>query len=940
MALNVETYQLSKKDKQVSSGSGGVSQEVLDRLDTLESNQNTILGEYFFDFIDDRFIDLYRSTVIKSGSSLIPRQYINLHITGLDKNDDCIDYDKSTGIKYYNNHVSLLNVSTLSGELYLFPIKITEGSVGIKFHSNFANKSTTGQSDATVLSDGRLWFTSGVDNIGRLWIIRMNQYETSDTNAYLDIYEPNMTLIKTIPIVKSNIIGRTETRYNFYFEASNMIFLEDNTCILTVRRSPYIRNGLTRDYTWSGYWNDDSRVDLIMSIKDDGTIVQLYSAAGYYYNNNSDSAYPYYQYGSSQNLMEIKNGVLFFSGGTYAYRAHYQTNDANMNRNVIGIDIRNLNSISLRENKLSFPNRPDGLGNRWLGNSIIQSNLFVRNSYFYNFVTSVKRIDSPNKISDLYSFQCGFDLSSKRLYSDTSETKPNQIQLLDEAEDPDVIYTHPGFNGIYYNTSNNKLYVFGNGKDTRGMIRCYDIDWTSRIDGKLKVKKILERIIDLKASSWGAISSDTTMNSSNCYPTYEHRGYQSNPWQYMKIIDFKGALHLFYYAPQSPSISNLCLKYMCVDYELNQVIDETILNRQNDKPDMTNNIAHFEVKELNDELIILISRGNAEEYTADLNNPANKAKTIEFFKIDLVESTVKFYYLNESNNTWIEIQNNATVLFDHPTDYVKIKAALRAGNYGSSPRIDDFTIQSWTNGNDKLRWSEYYSNKIDCLQGNGKAVIHVDQDEKDGVINWFISFDGGKNYSPLTLDEEFAYTHLEAVDCRLKAVIGTKDNSDKIPQINSYTIKTNHIVFHTDLEEIQINLIKTNFKIDTYTNASRNGLLKMTIDTLSDDNNIDKAKSDYHYLPATGSVAGNYIQTIPEDVIDNIKTVLLVVDEVLENGAEIDYFISVDGGISFKKVKPNIKTQITNTNSSKCSLVLKAVMKGNARLSAWGIAWN
>lgn len=939
MALNVETYQISRKDKQASAGSGGVPQEVLDRLDTLESNQNTILGDYFFDFEDDRFIDLYRSTVIKSGASLVPRQYTDLYITGLDKNDDYIDYDKSTGIKYFNNHVSLLNVSTLSGELYLFPIKITQGSVGMKFHSNFTNKSTTGQSDSTVISDAKLWFTSGVDNLGRLWVLRMSQYATSDTNAYLDLYEPNMTLIKTITISKDKITGTTDTTYNLYFDASNMIFLEDNTCILSVRRCRYIRNGLTRDYTWSSGWDDASRYDLIMSIKDDGTVNMFAGYGGYYYYGSA--SYPYYQYGSSPNLMAVKNGSLLFIGGTYAYRSNYQQYDLNMNRNLVGLDIRDLNNIRVSKiNAVAFPDRADGAGNRWMGNSIIQSNIFTRNSYFYNFVTSVKRIDKANKLSDIYSLQCGFDPASNRFYSDNSESAQNQIQLFDEAENPDVIYSHPGFNGIHYSTINNKLYIFGNGTDSKAELRCYDIDWTSRIDGKLKVKKILERTIDLKASTWGSISSDTTMNSSNHYPTYAHRGYQSNPWQYMKIIEFKGALHLFYYAPQSPTLTNLCLKYMCVDYELNQIIDETVLNRQNDGTDMTNNISHFEVKEVNGELIILVSRGNAEEYTTDVNNALNKAKTIEFFKIDLVESIVKFYYLNETNNTWIEMQNNDTVLFDAPVDYVRIKSVLKAGNYGASPRIDDFTIQSWTNGDDELRWSEYYSNKIDCLQGNGKAVIHADQDEKDGVIKWHISFDGGKNYSELTLDEEFAYTHLETVDCRLKAVIGTKDNSDKIPQINSYTIKTNHIVFHTDLEEIQINLIKTNFKIDTYTNASRNGLLKMTIDTLSDDNNIDKTKSDYTYLPATGSVAGNYIQTTPENVSDNIKTVLLVVDEVLENGAEIDYFISVDGGLNFKEVKPNIKTQITNINSSKCSLVLKAIMKGTAKLSAWGIAWN
>ena len=944
MALNVETYQITKKNIKSTSGIGDVPQEILDRLDVLESNQNTILGEYFFDFYDDRFIDIYKSTVIKSGAGLIPRQYVDLYITGLDKNDDCIDYDKSSGIKYHNNGVSLLNTSTLNGELFLFPIKITKDSIGMKFHSSFVNKSTTGQTDVTLLSDCRLWFTSGVDNIGRLWILRMPQYDTSVSNtvteyAYLDLYDTDMTLIKTIQIAKKDIVNQSN-EYNLYFEASNMIFLDDNTCILTVRRGLYMRNGLTRDFAWSNGWDDNSMTDLIISIKDDGTVKQLGSASGYYFVSKVN--YPYYHYGSSKNLMYAKNGSLLLIGGTYSYRSHYQNYDSDMNRNLIGFDIRDLNNITISKSEaVKYPDRADGIGNRWMGNSIIQSNMFTRNDYFYNFVTSVKRIDSGNKLSDIFNLQCGLDVANNTFYSDNSQSEPNQIGLIDEAEDPVVIYTHPGFNGIYYNSSNGKLYIFGNGQDDNAMIRCYDINWTSRIDGKLKVKKLLEKEIELSTSTWGSIKDDTTMNATAAiYPSYSVRGYQSNPWQYMKIINFKNSLHLFYYAPQSKSNNNLCLKYMCLDYELNIISDEIILNRQNNGSDTINNIAHFEVREVNNELIILASKGNIEDYTADLEDNNNKLKLLEFFKIDIVESTVKFYYLNESNNTWIEIKNNDTILFDNPVDYVKVKAILKAGNYGASPKINDFTIQSWTNNGDNLRWSEYYSNKIDCFQGNGKAVIHVDQDAKDGVINWFISFDGGKNYSELTLDEEFAYSHLETVDCRLKAEIGVKDNSENIPQINSYTIKTNHMVFHTDLEEIQINLIKTNFKIDTYANASKNGLLKMTIDTLSDESNIDKANSDYTYLSSTGSVTGKYIQTIPEDVSDNIKTVLLVVDETLNYEDEIDYYVSIDGGITFKEITPNCKTQITNTNSSKCSLILRAVMKGNAKLNAWGIAWN
>ena len=151
------------------------------------------------------------------------------------------------------------------------------------------------------------------------------------------------------------------------------------------------------------------------------------------------------------------------------------------------------------------------------------------------------------------------------------------------------------------------------------------------------------------------------------------------------------------------------------------------------------------------------------------------------------------------------------------------------------------------------------------------------------------------------------------------------------------------MVLHSDLEEVQINLIKTNFKIDTYTNASKNGLLKMTIDTLSSNNNIDATNSDYMYYPLVGRIGGNFARTIPEVIAEGTLTLLLTTDEILDAAkpnSKILYEVSIDGGVTFKSIVPNVKLQVNNTNSVTDTLVMKAIFYDGAQLSAWGWAWD
>jgi hypothetical protein len=401
----------------------------------------------------------------------------------------------------------------------------------------------------------------------------------------------------------------------------------------------------------------------------------------------------------------------------------------------------------------------------------------------------------------------------------------------------------------------------------------------------------------------------------------------------MKIIEYNNQLHLFFMAPQSDSIKRLCLKYMSFDYDLNVVIEENIIYIQETD---TRKLQDFNVSIFNDELLVLYSVGNRNDFKEN-----NSSSQLYAVKIGYVTSDIKFYYLDDVKRIWTNINSGDQAIFDGPVSKITMKAVLESDTYNCSPTINNMTIQTWNNNNGVSRQSEYYSKRIEEVQDDGKGVLSADYEENDGVIDWFVSYDGGNNYNKINLNEEFIFTHLDAPDFRVKAVMSVTDNAKKLPVIHSYTLKTNSLVLHSDLEEIQINLIKTNFKIDTYTKASKNGLMKMTIDTLSDENFIDQKKSNYTFYNSYGYAGGVLIQTKPEEVSEKVRSILLSVDEICENpNSKIVYSASADGGATFKEIKPNVKTQLTNTNSEKDQIVMKAVFYEGAKLNAWGWAWD
>jgi hypothetical protein len=381
------------------------------------------------------------------------------------------------------------------------------------------------------------------------------------------------------------------------------------------------------------------------------------------------------------------------------------------------------------------------------------------------------------------------------------------------------------------------------------------------------------------------------------------------------------------------------ITYISMDFDLNIVQPETQMHINDGSP--VENVVAFDMIITDNYKQVIYSRGNKDDFvdtTALANNVIYKDR------ITNVASSIQFYYATDTDLIWRTVNPGDQKILTKPANDIRLRAVLQSSAvFNSSPVIHGLDIESWNNNNQTSRQSEYQSPRLDAMQNEGKAVLTADQDQGNGQIDWYVSFNGGVTWTPVTLNSEFLYNYTTTPDFRVRAVLSVTDNATKPPIVHSYTLKTSHMVMHSDLEEIQINLMKTNFKIDTYTKASKNGLLKMTIDTFSSDSAIDVANSDYYYYPMTGTVGGNYLRTKPEMIQGGVLTLLLTTDEVLDStktNSRILYEVSVDGGVTFKSIIPNTKLQLNNTNTTSDSLVLKAIFYDNAQLNAWGWAWD
>jgi hypothetical protein len=921
--FNVETYQLNKQEN---GGAGpGTTYDILARLETLENNQMNVFNQFFCDFKDDKYTDTYLTKVMAVSNGIMAMQYQNRWHDNL-VYDDCIDWDKSKFIAHVNQSVKLDTPSTAYGEFYTLPINLSDNYIGFKFTADTTIPIVETLIGRNLLKSAHLWFAQGTDNYGRLWLFRADTYKFEDAPVYLTIYNPDMTIYKESTIPGANFFGPVVAYGGYRFSAAHnsacIRFSEENLCIVGFVMISAMRDGMFYEPLTHDGNNVNNVKNLITFVDENGNAQVKYnyiSVCTWSYAHFDTSAYYHgcLMIYNPVRMLIHKNKIIFITGATARIYGHPDYDTQRMGRVILSPVNGRLNDVTQAVTYYhGYDRYYENLTywNAWT--TRLTTDFFTIGDVCYFFVTDFYPYNSAMPLSSMWLAEV--DLNDS--YNVSAFTIDKSYKLQGTLTYPP--YCYGGANGWYYSKRFNYLYFFSNSTSSPDLyITRFEVDWTSK-NGTANTINLINPLIKK------ITLPNTTYNADfNTYYT-----------QKLEVYEDDKLLNLVFGTNNAISTKRE-IDYFSIDFDMNvvqppaqvHITDGTAVDR----------VTSFDMFMMNGKKTIMYGRGNKNDYVDATSYVSNAIYTNS---VQQVSSSINFFYSTDTDVTWKAINSGDTVTLATPADKIKLKAILKSSAvFDSSPSINSLSVESWDNNHVASRQSVYASNQLEVLQNEGKATLTADQEVGDGTIDWYISFNGGLTWIPTALDTEFVYNYSSTPDFRVQAIMSVKDNALNPPIIHSYTVRTSHMVLHSDLEEIQINLMKTNFKIDTYTKASKNGLLKMTVDTFSNSDAIDIPKSDYNFYATSGTVGGNYIITKPEVINGTVLTLLLTTDEIIDKtktNSHIEYEVSIDGGVTFKQINPNIKLQLNNTSSTASTLVLKAVFYDNAQLNAWGWAWD
>lgn len=901
MALNVETYQHSKKNSGGGNGNGS-SQEILDRLDKLENSQNHLFNEFHENFDRTSYIDEYRTTAIVTTDGVIARQFRKNLKETLD-NDLMVDWTNTIDLIIEQGYAKIaynnLNSATLVTKYFDTP-----NMKGFRF--DFVEKHfrvPSAGKPTEITPEANIWFTSGVDNAGRVWVIDSRCDVLLNANKfYVTIYDKDMAVL--IPrkelsydfsdIAKANSLYLTLNGEITFDEVNNAIFSFAAT--YAGRTTPIGVYDTNSNYIQMALMSVDRNGDNPKNMAQ--RVFSTSSNSSYFRGLNIPFMYK----------PELVGGKLIFQWIRNSYHYVYYANGHNVEWDYANIYSYNIESRELTELKgiggTERFTRYDN-GSNWKLMAICPS-VFIndeRNGMLKEFTLGDYYSNSP----------IGFFLREYNYKSSANEV--NEVKLLAYNHADILNKTTNGYfggrvNGMYYSKEKSKMYFFrpdtAADTHTKFTIFVFGLDI---VTGAMTFET--SSVIDMKTN---ATSLYYSLINSN-----------------LKVIEVQGDLHLLFLGKDPNTLSN-SLKYMCIGSDLQIKIAPTLVHCSNK---VNGDVYSYNLHHTGSKLIFIYNE------TGEVN--AKVGACVRKATLELENTSISYEYFNELDAKWYAITPNQNIELVNPLNRVKLKANLNSPTGVASPELHQINLQYWSNENESVTKSEFHSKRIPGIENSGRAVLTTNHLVNDGVIRYFVSYDAGNTFVEIIPGQEFNYNVIETPDFRVKIELYVKNGSDLPPKVIDYTITSNHVVMHSDLERVQINLIKTNFKIDTLTKASTNGLNKMVIDTFNDVSLINPDKSDFIHTAATGEVSGNYIQTNPIKTNGIIKYILLTSDEVLSAdnpNCKVEYFVSADKGTTFTTVTEGVKTKINTQNATDDFIEIRAVMYEGAKISAIGWAWD
>ena len=312
----------------------------------------------------------------------------------------------------------------------------------------------------------------------------------------------------------------------------------------------------------------------------------------------------------------------------------------------------------------------------------------------------------------------------------------------------------------------------------------------------------------------------------------------------------------------------------------------------------------------------------------DLNNPVmiNNINSITLVNTLSGAGVIRVIVSPDSGVTWKTYFNGEWIMVDI-TDLPAIKAnGIMPGNLAL---INNNVWNALISSTMKLRFGYYLEQGINTDIAKIERIVAI------------LDMNGYWIKIPTT-DYFYQYNHANNLQVNLKSEgtykITTADNfsgpdSEYLEKLEKKDDGLINLVLTNN--DNQINLAKTNFKLDSYTGATKNAMKNLVIDCFNDVTGINPESTSIYDSVNKSMGAGILISN--QDLLSSPpESFMLFTDEILSAGL-IYYQVSLDNGLSWIDIIPNIKTAIPSAFTG-TELILKATIN-NAQLNAWAYSW-
>ncbi|GEC89780.1 carbohydrate-binding protein [Brevibacillus brevis] len=269
---------------------------------------------------------------------------------------------------------------------------------------------------------------------------------------------------------------------------------------------------------------------------------------------------------------------------------------------------------------------------------------------------------------------------------------------------------------------------------------------------------------------------------------------------------------------------------------------------------------------------------------------------IKMLRYGTVPTSVTFQ-ISPDGASWFPVSLGKELTLPNKTDKLIMKIKMQSPNYGISPTIRNYRISLGGTAGEITQ--AYTSSTLPSVTPISRVTLTANQILDGGEILWEVSNNGGGSWQSAELGQEIEFANPINSDLRVRAILHSPASESSTPSIRDFTVTSANILLNPSIADsnlpqrvidLETNLLKTNFQLITYMNATKYGLKNMVIDTFTDLSGVDIPNSQAVYDHIQKKFTTGIVDIVPPMTANDAPAPFIVSADSVTGGAVFHLF--------------------------------------------------